>query len=198
MIPVSKLAWVGAILDMKGSIIHKKNQMRRTPQLVLMVETKQIDVVRELSKLTGTNAELQKPRTAKDFMRRACSDHCPEAHVHQNDNWQMPAIARWTITGAGAGIVLHSVMPYMVTDRGFTEMMRDTLKNAVIFGQGAGATMVMVKRLYSLGWELPPEISAKLIQRVMQDGPEISSRFSTSEVSHKLIERLLKESATPA
>ncbi len=163
MIPANKLGWTAAVLELRGNVIRKKNQMRATPQLVLYVDSKNFDIIRELSRLTGTAAEAQKARTAKEFMRRGCSEHCPDAHVHVDDLWQLPAIGRWTITGAGAAVVLYNVLPYLVsTDKGFKEMMDETLENIVLTGQGSGATKATIKRLVSLGWELPSAIVKEL------------------------------------
>lgn len=53
MIPPEKLGWLASVLDLKGHIIRKNNQTRRTPQLVLMVESSRLRVVEELCRLTG-------------------------------------------------------------------------------------------------------------------------------------------------
>jgi hypothetical protein len=158
MIPEAKLGWFAAILDMKGNIIHKNNKQRATPQLVLMVESKNWNIIRELARLTGSFAEPQKPRDAKDFMRRGCTEHCPDPHVHVPDEWKLPAIARWTITGAGVAIVLHNVLPYMsdADRKGFPLLMDEATENLVLQGQGSGRVRETIRRMETLGWELPP------------------------------------------
>lgn len=160
MLPVNQLGWMAGVLDLKGRIVRKKNSQRRSPQIVLMVETKEFAVVRGLSNLTGTNPELMTERKTPDWMRRSCSEHCPEAHVHVTARGRdvpasMPPIARWTITGAGAGIVLYNVIPFLLVDRGFQEAMVETVNNSVIGGQGSSAIIHQIIRLGNIGWELP-------------------------------------------
>src|SRR6185503_19478151 len=105
MLPPMKLGWMAGVIDLKGRLIRKKNKTRATPQVVLIVETKEYMVVKELSSLTGTSPETMDRRPLREWMRKGCSEHCPEAHVHVGDSeyehLYMPPIARWTITGAG-------------------------------------------------------------------------------------------------
>jgi len=155
-IPVQKLGWMGAVIDLRGHLIEKKNQKRATPQYVLMAESKEIAVVRELSSLTGTRVELQASRPLKEFMKRACSEHCPESHVHVGDDRTMPRIARWTITGASMATVLDNLLPYMVIDRGYEQVVEEIFESTVLVGQGSGMVRASLARLRELGWELPP------------------------------------------
>ena len=168
MISPIKLGWVAGVFDLKGRLIHKKNQMRATPQVVLMVETKEMAVVRELANLTGTRPEATERRPLKDWMRRGCSEHCPEAHFHGHEELEglyMPAIARWTVTGAGMYVVLSNVLPYIQIDRGYTEAMDQVLGNTVLSGQGAHAVISSLRRLHGLGWEIPEDF-----KEVVTDG----------------------------
>lgn len=153
------LAWVAGVLDLKGVVIRKNNKQRRTPQLVLYVESKNYGVVRELSGLTGTAPEIQE-RQLKDWMRKGCAEHCPDAHVHVMENdykWTMPAVARWSCSGAAAAVVLFNVLPFMRTDRGLEDSMNEMLDISATTGQGWGATKSALRRLRRLGWTLPPE-----------------------------------------
>ena len=120
-IPMYQLGWMAGILDMKGVIIGKKNKQRATPQLVLMVETKQVEVIRGLSAMTGTSPDFQPAKDVEEWMRRGCVDHCPEKHVHVGHDYpkQMPATARWTVTGAAMAVVLHNVLPFVRNDQWF-------------------------------------------------------------------------------
>src|SRR6188474_1767126 len=119
MIPAPKLGWMAGIVDLKGRLVYKNNKTRATPQVVLTVETKEYPIVKALGVLTGTRAEFRRAQPLKEFMRRACADHCPEAHVHVADEREMPQVARWTITGAGMVVVLSNLMPYLTVDRGY-------------------------------------------------------------------------------
>ena len=162
-IPVQKLGWMAGILDLRGRLLVKKNQMRNTPQFVLIAETKEVSIIRELSSLTGTKAELQAARPLKDFMRRSCTEHCPEAHVHVEDqDRMMPRIARWTITGAGMVTVLDNLMPFLMVDRGYPEAIDQVTRDTTLTGQGSGAVMASLRRLRDLGWELPERYARAL------------------------------------
>lgn len=164
MIPPEKLGWIAAVLDFKGNIIRKNNKTRATPQLVMMVESKNWDIIRELARLTGSMAEPQKERNARDFMRRGCQVHCPKPHVHVPDEWKLPPISRWTITGAGVAIVLYNVLPYMTSasQKGFPALMQEATDNLVLTGQGSARVKETIRRLESLGWVLPPAVLDKL------------------------------------
>lgn len=154
-----QLGWLAGILDMKGVVLRKKNQSRATPQLVLAVETRQLQVVRELSRMTGTAPELQKARATEPWMRRGCVEHCPEQHIHGiNEGNGMPAIARWTVTGASMGVVLHNVLPYLRNDKALGEAMVEVLALVPASGQGRGAIDRALARLVELGWDLPDEV----------------------------------------
>lgn len=160
MISPIKLGWVAGVIDLKGRLIFKNNQQRATPQVVLMVESKEMPVIRELNNLTGTRSESRDRRPLKDFMRKGCSEHCPEAHIHIHEELEglyLPAIARWTVTGAGMYVVLDNVLPYIQIDRGYTEAMAQVMERTVLDGQGSGAVVNSLRRLHSLGWELPKE-----------------------------------------
>ena len=162
-IPIAKLGWMAGILDLRGRLVVKKNQMRATPQFVLMAETKEVAIVRGLSSLTGTRAELQAAKPLKDFMRRSCAEHCPEAHVHvEDDGRMMPRVARWTITGAGMVVVLENLMPFLMVDRGYEEAVEQVSRDTTLTGQGSGAVIASLRRLRDLGWEIPDRYAETL------------------------------------
>ena len=160
---MGKLGWMAGILDLRGRLVVKKNQMRATPQFVLMAETKEVAIVRGLSSLTGTRAELQAAKPLKDFMRRSCAEHCPEAHVHvEDDGRMMPRVARWTITGAGMVVVLENLMPFLMVDRGYEEAVEQVSRDTTLTGQGSGAVIASLRRLRDLGWEIPDRYAETL------------------------------------
>lgn len=159
-LPESDVAWVAGVLDMKGTVIRKNNKMRATPQLVLIVETRHHEVIRELARLTGTQPEMQAPKSPAEWMRKGCVEHCPTQHVHVGERgyeWSMPAIGRFTITGAGAAVLLYNVLPYMRRPREFPEALEAMLAYTVTYGQGWGATRTALKRLLRKGWRMPPQ-----------------------------------------
>src|SRR6188768_640617 len=99
------LGWIAGTIEIKGAIVIKKNQDRATPQSVLIVETKQLEVVRRLALYTGTMPEQQTHRKIKEeWLRTGCVEHCPDKHVHVNQV-QMPPIARWQVTGSSLVVV---------------------------------------------------------------------------------------------
>lgn len=162
MIPAPKLGWMAGVIDLKGRLIYKNNRQRATAQVVLMVETKEYPIIKALGALTGTKAEFRKAQPLKEFMRRGCSDHCPEAHVHVSDDREMPQVARWTITGAGMVVILTNLMPYLTIDRGYNEAIEQVRANTALQGQGSGMVFMSLQRLQSLDWELPKEYEQAL------------------------------------
>lgn len=162
-LPIAKLGWVAGVLDLKGKITNKNNQARATPQRVLYVESKELAVIRRLAELTGTNPEKTKERGIRDFMRRACSEHCPDHHIHTAV--QLPSLLRWTITGAGLVVVISNTLPYMFSDdRKFLlqSAMVDSMQDTTLTGQGSGATKAALRRLKGLGWDLLPSFEEAL------------------------------------
>lgn len=158
MIEPARLGWMAAILDIQGLVIQKKNYSRATPQVVLAVDSANTTVVRELCALTGTDVEMKKQNKLRpEWRRRACTIHCPEAHVHLQDV-NMPLTGRWTITGVGAAMVLHGLRPHLVTwdVKSWSLAYELCMDNAVFTGQGSGMTRSVITRLVDLGWELPP------------------------------------------
>lgn len=148
---------MAGVVDLKGRLVFKKNQQRATTQVVLIVESKEYAVIKELGILTGTRPEVKKEQPLKEFMRRGCQEHCPESHIHVSDDRTMPAIARWTITGAGMVVVLNNLMPYLRIDRGYSRAIEDVQAVTTLEGKGSGAVMSSLGRLHGLGWELPKD-----------------------------------------
>lgn len=158
------LGWMAAVIDMKGSIIQKDNKSRATIQYVLRVESAHFPVVQKLGNMTGLSPEAEKERPLKDFMRRRCTEHCPEAHVHVHDDYVMPATMSWTVTGAAAGVVLYNLLPYMTCETvGYRATMQRVFAQATLTGRGSGATRAALFRLQNLGWKLPPEVHTRLL-----------------------------------
>ena len=161
MIPREKLAWMAAVLDMKGTIIIKANTQRATPQIVLMVESTHTTVVAELGRLTGSVIEPRADRRRPAWMRRGCIEHCPEPDVEYPATDYLPDQTRWTVTGAAAAIVLHSVIPYMVTDKGMEKALEEIMGNVDLHGRSGNSARQAVARLAKLGWRLPGKIGAQ-------------------------------------
>lgn len=159
----SKLCWVAGVFDLKARVINKNNKQRskQSVQMVLYVESKNYTVIRTLCRLTGTSVETQEAQDHPDWMRKGCAEHCPDQHVHVNNtngySFGMPAISRWTATGAAAAIILYNVIPHMETERGLGDALEEMLEQTVTSGQGWGAVKASIRRLRDLGWTLPPE-----------------------------------------
>jgi hypothetical protein len=93
-------------------------------------------------------------------MRRGCITHCPEPDIEYPEQPDyLPAQTRWTVTGSAAAIVLFSVIPYMVTDRGMQTALEEILGNVNLSGRSGNSARQAVTRLARLGWPLPPVIA---------------------------------------
>lgn len=155
-----KMGWMAGILDLKGHVVRKNNKTRArgSLQIVVNVETADAQIIAKLSEMTGTAPTMMEHSSTvpEEWKRRACSEHCPEAHVHTVVT-SMPDIGRWTIAGASAGVVLWNLRPYMVSeDEPWDWALAMTLASTRLSGQGSGAAVAAIRRLSSLGWELPP------------------------------------------
>jgi hypothetical protein len=155
-ISMTSLGWMAGIIDLKGRIHYKTNQQRNTIQAVLTVDSKDAAIVRQLGLLTGTKPEWKNAKTLSNFIRRGCSEHCPEAHVHVADREWVAEISRWTITGAGLVVVLDNLLPFLVIDKGYREAIDQIQKVTAYSGRGSGAVYATLARLKGLGWDLPP------------------------------------------
>ncbi len=153
-----ELGWIAGILDMKGAVVRKKNQLRRTTQTVMIVETRHRDVILRLSNYTGTDPAIQHERKMKEeWAKRGCVEHCPEKHNHVQIV-TLPQISRWQVTGSSLAVVVHNVMPYL-TDNDRTRAMIDAMESVSstipLKGQGRSAIDQALRRLSGLGWIIP-------------------------------------------
>lgn len=150
--------WVAGIIDMKGLIARKKNPSRATTQNVLVVDTKNRDVIVRLAKYTGTDPAIQQEKRIKDSWRRkGCADHCPSQHVHVREV-SMPQISRWQITGVSLATVAFNVLPYLTDSdrtRDIIAAVEEIASTIPLMGPGRGAIDAALRRLANLGWEIP-------------------------------------------
>lgn len=153
-------AWMAAVIDLKGTVIRKHNKMRKTPQLVLYVGTKDARIAERLSSLTGTAPEAHEQKQLGEFLRRGCVEHCKDAHVHTHK--PMPFVTRWSVTGVAAATVLANLAPYMSTYPDYAGVVAEILVNFAAKGQGSSATRAAVLRLEALGWRIPMGISRRM------------------------------------
>lgn len=156
-LPVAQLGWMAGIIDLKGKITRKRNKARATQQIVLAVDSKHWQVIRELGRMTGTAPEMQKAPPKHDWYRRNCSEHCEEAHtLVEGSEW--PSIGRWTITGASMATVLWNLRPFLRVENGLEEAMLEAFDQAVLTGQGSAQVLASLRRLKELGWDIPPQL----------------------------------------
>lgn len=145
---------MAGVIDLKGRVLYKNNQQRRhTRQLVLAVDSTEFSIIRRLSEMTGTSPEMKAPKDRPIWMRRNCIEHCPEQHIHV-DGPNMPATARWSITGAGFVVVYHGLKPYLTIDN-FAESAQEAHRQVALNNRGSGAVVNSLRRLKALGWTLP-------------------------------------------
>jgi hypothetical protein len=160
----AELGWMAAVVDMKGHLVRKNNQTRRTSQLVLIVDTKDTRIAQRLAAFTASKAEVKEQMPPSEaFTRRGCVTHCPDAHIHIDETaWQMPGITRWAITGAAMVVVLLNLAPYMSTYEEYADGVDEALASMAVSGRGSGAVKAAVKRLAGLGWRIPGKVTRSL------------------------------------
>lgn len=163
VITLAEIGWVAGVIDLKGRIAVKRNATRATPQVILYVESKNHEVVRRLAHNTSMRPEPKTERPLKDFMRRACSTHCPADHVHVGskniEELSLPSLMRWTITGAGIVVLMHSVQELLTQENQikFSGLCAQIKASTPTTGPGSGAVLGTIRRLYFAGWPLPDE-----------------------------------------
>lgn len=171
MITPAKMGWMAGIIDLKGRVYVKESSQRNpsrpttTRQIVLMVDSRFPGIIRELGALTGTKPEARSDKAIKEFMRRSCTEHCPEAHIHVNDDRIMPSTYRWTITGVSLAVVLDALEPILTEDKGFLEFKEEILSSMDLGGRGSSQILAALNRLQVLGWPMPVEIMQDLERR---------------------------------
>lgn len=155
-------AWVGAVIDMRGRVLTKNNKQRAAGsiQICLQVQTKHYEVARRLAAMTGTDPkEREQSKPSPEVMRRQCTQHCPEAHVHVDTLAALPLITTWTVSGVAAAIVLWNVRKHMVTSREpWDWVMEQAFRQMKLAGPGSSSTRQVVQRLSALGWNIPPAL----------------------------------------
>ena len=115
-------------------------RVRETPEgtqlpgvFVHGLPTKILDV---LAESTGTKVTLVK----RDYHRALCADHCPDRHQHMKS-----ITGRWSVTGAKATVLIHSVLPYL---RAQHEEALEVLE----VGVAAPRRRATMEKMYELGW----------------------------------------------
>jgi len=173
---VAQAAWMAGVIDLKGRIqIKRGGASRSTVQHTLGVQHKELAVIRALCVLTGSNAEARREKPLGDIARRGCTEHCPDAHVHVGDEWNMPFTMKWTVSGAALVIVYHNLQPYLQVDRGYDSIVTDIVKAPATTGQGSARTMDRVAELANLGWEIPEPYATALANRKVLPTLEITA-----------------------
>jgi hypothetical protein len=153
MLAVRKLAWAAAIVESQGKIRCQANFQRRTSQLILQVQSSRIPVVERLGHLTDSKIQYTDAKVIESD-RHPCLEHCTEAHVHVIT--EIPPMALWAITGAGAAVVLDNLIPHIVSNAGL-QLLVDNLIDELPDpgGRGWPAIEKVLVRLRKIGWRIP-------------------------------------------
>jgi hypothetical protein len=164
--PITEIAWMAGVIDFKGRISTKNNPLRNTPHITLYVETKNVQVVKRLAKNTGLKPDAQMEKPLRDFMRKGCTLHCPQAHEHVGvlvDN-VMPAMMRWTITGAGIAVIMESIVEFLTEENAakFGNVAQQIVTSTPMFGQGSAMVLTSIRRLATMGWKLPAKFASAM------------------------------------
>lgn len=175
MITFKNQAWMAGIIDLKGRLLYKSNPTRKSSrQITLSVETSVAAVTKRLAAMTGTSPEAKSRKPLSEMLRRQCTEHCPDAHVHVDDHLHMPAVSRWTISGAGMIVVLEGLEPYLCEDTwlGFADGLAEARSKVSFNGRGAYAVLSCINRLHALGWALNDQFEEALMAKTVLGGDE--------------------------
>lgn len=147
------LGWMAGVIEMRGKIRRVDNPMRKTAQLILQVRSRHLAQIGRLCDMTGTAYAQSGARTLEFTDRKGCAEHCPEPHVHITS--ELPAMAAWAVTGAGAAIVLHNLLPYLCESEGMSQWVDEIVEMLPASGRGYHAVKTSCTRLAALGWAIP-------------------------------------------
>lgn len=141
-VPMTKLelrdlAYAAALVDALGALTLRDVGPTQLPNVA--IQGKYVETLSWLGEQTGTRLTT----ISRDFMRSACSDHCPEPHVHIKST-----SVRWVVTGVKATIVLHNLAPFM-------RVQRDAALTMVEAGRGIGYKGQVVEAMRDRGWDIP-------------------------------------------
>lgn len=164
------LAWMAGILDLKGRVYVKSNQSRITPQVTLSVDSREPAIIRKMGAMTGTSPDMTKGRKFNEFLRRGCTEHCPDGHVHVDGHATVSDMGRWTVTGAAMVVVLTNLEPFLQVKRGYADWIEGINQDPGFNRQGSGMILDSLQRLLNLGWNLPVSYGVALNER-LQQGP---------------------------
>ena len=158
MISEADKGWFAAILDLKGHIVKREKRASGSEQITLYVDSSVMEITSKMAAMTGTNPEPRnQPDLPRDWLARGCIEHCPEAHVHHFREVNLPETIKWSTSGAAAAIVLWNLRDYLLTDREPWDWgMAACFASTRLSGRGAHATIGAIRRMHSLGWEMPP------------------------------------------
>lgn len=147
-------AWMAGVIETRGKIRFTNDATRKTNQLVLQVRLSNTAIVSRLCELTGTALDEQQAKTIEYTDRRACTLHCPEAHIHVLTS-EIPEHAVWSISGAGAAIVLTNLEPHFEATDGAGAVADNIYAGLPTAGRGRSAVDQTIIRLFRLGWKIP-------------------------------------------
>ncbi len=172
-----ELAWMAGVVDLKGRLTYKKNRTRATRQITLTMDSKEHLVVRRLCSMTGTKPEYRTTSPlSEQILRRNCTEHCPDAHVHVDSAWTHGSI-RWTVTGASMVVILDNIEPFITVDRGYREAIDEVMEGVNLDSRGSTAVISSLIRLSELGWSMREPFLA-IVEERGYDASELTARVA--------------------
>jgi hypothetical protein len=163
LISESDKGWMAGVVDFQGHVIRRANGHRAqgSEHVSIYVDTRITEISSKLCAMTGTSPEPKANGHAAlkvEWLRRGCVEHCPEPHQHIGDSdISMPPTVKWSATGCAVAIILWNLLPHMQTRREPWEWaMGMGFASTRLTGRGSQAALSAIRRLHSLGWELPP------------------------------------------
>lgn len=166
MITETDIAWVAGVFDTKFASIQRTNE-RPGHRLIISIWDQDFRVIAKLGDLTGTKVKPStEPKPLKEWMSRACGEHCKEKHVLHTVTTPSH---HWRTTTISAAIILHNVIPYMFHDVYDTDVRRkiaDTVEGTKYSGSGSSTPRARIKELARLGWELPVGVLDHILPEV--------------------------------
>lgn len=128
--------YAAAVLDAFGRLTLRPYQGSELPEVIVQGR---IEALPWLAEVTGTKVQ----EIPKAYNAHRCAEHCTEKHMHvESTTW------RWTVTGARATIVLHTLQAHM-------RIKGREARQLVEAGQRIGYKRTVVEEMRGRGWDIP-------------------------------------------
>lgn len=137
--PRLPIPYVAALIDTQAALSTRYLKASDSTLPVVSLHGSNVPLLRSLAVMTGVGTS----EIRRSYTKALCAEHCDEPHVHIES-----VSGRWSIVGAKATIVLHTVLPHVYFRQ---EEVRDLIR----VGLEAPLKPATATKMVDLGWSVP-------------------------------------------